>query len=903
MRTFTVLFLLVLCFLNPAKANGESREVLRIGIIAYDDVRTRDLLLKNDFEKIGYSTLFARGTADEVLDWVNEGLVDIALLSPGAFAATSAYMPSEKRNKMQDRNDFPYWDARYLATRELGSIDNEFALDRRKKHGTFVYQALALANKDSWKQLRETYNGTDAEVVRQASQDKNIQFVFGDPLSLSGTIFPRAQLKELRVDIGDNWEYSFSHKETIKFLLEEPSLRQIVDPQQSRMKPERMRIGFVYDASIPDSREESQKLVVVKLPPPSEPQEYQEQINEMRKAHGLEPNAERHGDDLPGEVLVTRPSFDRDKRRHIRSKLLNLKDPEDNRLLYRDQRLVTFSTNQKIGTSLSRDLTEAELIGLRVRYWAKIGGEQREKEGDQTRTDLLGDKTNSRRVSVAEIVHSMRHYERGGSPARLALVLSGGGAKCAYQAGAIDIIEAEIKKLASYKLSPLIKGGSPRKPDIELVVGTSGGALNAVPTAIGLTTKNTNMKLADLWKSVNLTDILKPSWYASIMWGMVLGTLLSCITSLLSLILYRPASLIRATDNPNLRWSIQLWLTSAMLILVMALASLKSFNPDVVSSPPTTRLEYYVIWMPLQIAFTGIVVGLSLGCAVAFFTKTRPSHYARPYNFYIFLFSLASFCYIINSMGTISDGGSMQSAVLTNLRSLFSDTLANKNHKQTDQQIKTWLKEEILDNDSRQRDLVMAVSVLGSRYAADRYVYLPATGGANSSIENISAIQPNPKSKLNYLDGKENLVDLLVGSGTIFPIFPARNLPEDKNNQGLFVIDGGFAHNIPIEAAVDWGATHIIAIEASPIEDLSPKTSLLDNLHVAFDHLFAQAQLSDVRSRSGVEIYTLQPQKTILNTFEFIPAFVTTAVETGRTDTKNGRFLQYSRDPKMESLD
>ena len=123
--------------------------------------------------------------------------MDIALLSPGAFAATSAYMPTEKRNKMQDRNDFPYWDARYLLTRELSAIDNEFALDRRQKNGTFVYQALALANKESWKELRKTYTGTDAEVVQKASQHKNIQFVFGDPLSLSGTIFPRAQLKDL----------------------------------------------------------------------------------------------------------------------------------------------------------------------------------------------------------------------------------------------------------------------------------------------------------------------------------------------------------------------------------------------------------------------------------------------------------------------------------------------------------------------------------------------------------------------------------------------------------------------------------------------------------------------------------------------------------------------------------
>ena len=68
MRSFPVLFLLILSLLNLAKANGESRDVLRIGIVAYDDVRTRALRLKDDFKKIDYSTLFASGTADEVLD-------------------------------------------------------------------------------------------------------------------------------------------------------------------------------------------------------------------------------------------------------------------------------------------------------------------------------------------------------------------------------------------------------------------------------------------------------------------------------------------------------------------------------------------------------------------------------------------------------------------------------------------------------------------------------------------------------------------------------------------------------------------------------------------------------------------------------------------------------------------
>jgi hypothetical protein len=83
---------------------------------------------------------------------------------------------------------------------------------------------------------------------------------------------------------------------------------------------------------------------------------------------------------------------------------------------------------------------------------------------------------------------------------RLALVLSGGGAKCAYQAGAISAIEAKLREIneARAKASP-----SPKPPiDINLVVGTSGGAINALLVASGVTkAKNAPGELAELWGS------------------------------------------------------------------------------------------------------------------------------------------------------------------------------------------------------------------------------------------------------------------------------------------------------------------------------------------------------------------------------------------------------------------
>ena len=65
--------------------------------------------------------------------------------------------------------------------------------------------------------------------------------------------------------------------------------------------------------------------------------------------------------------------------------------------------------------------------------------------------------------------------------ARTAVVLSGGGAKCSYQAGAVIEIEANLAELNERRAK---KNKEP--VDIDLVVGTSGGAINALLVAAGV---------------------------------------------------------------------------------------------------------------------------------------------------------------------------------------------------------------------------------------------------------------------------------------------------------------------------------------------------------------------------------------------------------------------------------
>jgi hypothetical protein len=199
----------------------------------------------------------------------------------------------------------------------------------------------------------------------------------------------------------------------------------------------------------------------------------------------------------------------------------------------------------------------------------------------------------------------------------------------------------------------------------------------------------------------------------------------------------------------------------------------------------------------------------------------------------------------------------------------------------------------------RRRDLVMTVSLLTNNGTSDRYLYLPANAEGSTPNYDQRGIKLGGGREFSFVSEPTKILDLMIASGTIFPIFPSHPMSDPTSDASMSFVDGGFAHNIPVEAAVDWGATHIIVIEASPEPDRSEKPSFIGNVGTAFDHLFAQAQLTDVRSRETVEIYTLRPKKEILKTLDFVPALTKEAVKQGAKDADDGRFRERSRAPKL----
>jgi hypothetical protein len=219
------------------------------------------------------------------------------------------------------------------------------------------------------------------------------------------------------------------------------------------------------------------------------------------------------------------------------------------------------------------------------------------------------------------------------------------------------------------------------------------------------------------------------------------------------------------------------------------------------------------------------------------------------------------------------------------------------------------------------RDLVITVSNLPLTEASDNGDN-PHLITANELPEDLyfyaegSQVKwdPPPAERrfISFEDNPQKLLDVVIGSGTIYPLFPYRelrhiNLGRKKQAPLIKVIDGGFIHNSPIEAAIKWGATHIISIEASPQARPFDPRNTFENSLVAFSYIMAQTQRADTTVRGQVEIFELRPRSDCekknlqagcnqdpepnMDTFDFDPLIVGEAFKVGESDVKSERPL------------
>jgi len=511
--------------------------------------------------------------------------------------------------------------------------------------------------------------------------------------------------------------------------------------------------------------------------------------------------------------------------------------------------------------------------------------------------------------------------------------LSGGGAKCAYQAGAIVEIERKLRE----KNLELQSRHIDKKLDINLVVGTSGGAINALLVALGITKQpSAQDQLALTWRSFRQQHFLQPTRRFSLFFGICFGllqTLLIVIGVLLfdrgtmnwtvtSLVLatigiaelligyyfqFSPSLLIRLgliellvvglfaalvavvdwlIHRTGILKNLQHWrqvtivlmlIFGSLEMLIATVASLATLVEQVSSNhwiehlwTVVTLISVWTFPYPFLIALFVTLVGSSV---VRNFDWDRQREHAVLWTAILLVFlSVVLVLQLFFKEGSPSQSVGIEEEFVQQIPQLVRSTIdpSFQSPMAVDKTALESLSEQLLARNLLQRDLVITTSRLPvsendkplpvNSLPDDLYFY--AHGGSDNSV-------PSPPDKrfvpLKYNSAK--LLDVVIGSSTIYPIFSPRKLSSVWLGNDLSkvvepikemrIIDGGFIHNTPIDAARSWRATHIIVIDASPEPQMRDPHHLWDNTVLAFGYLFKQAQATDTSLRVGT--FELRP--------------------------------------------
>ncbi len=786
-------FILLLPPLLPACAAASAD--IRVGVVASEDFEAELARWRECFsscEKACGGRLkfqIAPGTYGDILHWMNEGLIDLAVATPAVFAENQFKKnkdgPAEKRFE-------------YLATLDMRPARGPWALEQRRREGHhFTYRAVCVVPSDApWKNF--------AELAADKGRNE-VRFVFADPLSVSGRIVPEFAMRAAGI-VPDrkSVRYAFSHTGVLRLLAEK--------------KPGLKLVGFVWDDAVSGVVELEGKLK--KLPFP-----------------------ELENIELPHDVIAVRSGLP--EKELVSATLLNYRDPAGR---------LFMEKLENGGAEYARILEWSNAIGLSYR-------------ASELQT-----------VSLDEIGQILQHYSKSQpSPPRLALVLSGGGAKCSYQAGAIAAIEEKLERTKEVFKDV--------KFDIDMVVGTSGGAVNALPVAMGVTkTAAGREELKRVWSKLDQRVILRPSGLVRAMSGLWLVLLEA------GLLLMLVRWLCSSADNHA---PLYFRLLIAMAVLQGALAA-------VPVTPWKALGENHIIhhvWLWFDIAIRASIFPLFLFALGGYFIQKRLRGRGKSLHFKsvpLVLISIAMLVLLPIMLltalfffsETLSGGEGLESTLADSFQPLVELALSSKKlpplsispAENPAARFKTMSRRIFFDG-LLARDLVVTANALEqSRAILPSDLYFYSWRSQKKSIFGERGVRLD--------DYPDLLIDIIMGSSSVFPIFPPRRLDDfPAAGERVELVDGGFAHNSPIEAAVLRGATHIILIESTP-EERGGRKYLAANAAAAFEHLHKQSQLVDLRSKRYVVIFTLVPKPPHICTVDFTDTLIEKSMESGYLDAR-----------------
>jgi predicted acylesterase/phospholipase RssA len=466
------------------------------------------------------------------------------------------------------------------------------------------------------------------------------------------------------------------------------------------------------------------------------------------------------------------------------------------------------------------------------------------------------------RVDLDDLILTLRHYNRTHpEPARLGLVLAGGGAKCSYQAGAVRALEERLKSAREQYTDDDL--------DIHVVIGTSGGAINALSIAMGITkTADGYQDLKRAWLDLDQKEIVSPPflvrlnmwlWFASVAGlGLLFFTRWMKLSRGKGLLLTSLVGFVMAL-LPRLPVKISHWLGGS------------------------AELQYFWTWLSFGIEGAGFVL---LGAAALWEGVSRVKErrgqemlrvsLVRWLTFTVTILPLIQTWTILWHEEVISENKGLETALLRNFGRLVSHETARRGGEasSTGDTIEE-LSSAVFRRGLLTRDLVLTASPLPEperELPAEYYFYASAGEGPAPEFGSRGiALNEHP----------DILFDAMLGSAAIYPLFPARRVEGiPAEGQSVDLVDGSFAHRSPLEAAVEWGATHVLVLEAST-QEMPQRGKFMQNMGSALTFLYDQAQLTDVRSEGKTVLYTLYPSVPHIGLLDFSAPLLEGSLEKG----------------------
>lgn len=466
-----------------------------------------------------------------------------------------------------------------------------------------------------------------------------------------------------------------------------------------------------------------------------------------------------------------------------------------------------------------------------------------------------------RGVPIDDIIRSLTQYATTQPlPPRVALVLSGGGAKCAYQLGAVRALE---EKLADARQIPGLE-----QLDINLVVGTSGGAVNALPVAMGLTkTEAGAQSVRAAWNDMDQRELIRPPLKVRLNLGFWLGAAQLLIYLNIRRLLTRKAQR-------------RVGVVFIVIGLIEMLLGCWPYKPWSLLGQ-SSSLHHFWLWLSLGVAFAG-ALSTALGTAIVLSPRIRHAvcvsgALRRTLVFMVILLPLIQTWVVLFYENTLTDGHGLEAVLKRNYQRIIKEDLQSQvDPSRLENADIREISELLIHSGKRERDLVLTASPLaetGAEINTDLYFYLAG--------ERSSASPRYGEHGVSLAERPRDLLTVLLGSAAIYPIFPARTLSDfPRQGKTIKLVDGSFAHRSPLEAAVLWGATHVIVIEASPIEPPVP-SGFAGNMAIALNLLYEQAQLTDQRVRGITPIYTLFPKVPQIGLLDFSDNLIDFTIDKG----------------------